>query len=145
MTRRPDSTDLAQAAKRASRHRRCLCGDRQPCTCTPSQGWYPRWWVPVLWGDLRLVYGELAALKKRFTGIEEKQVATQDQVNALAQRVTDDVAAIRAEVDEIKAAHPEVDLSALETAVNSLHQTAVDIDPSPEAPAEPAADPVDGS
>lgn len=70
-------------------------------------------------------------------------MATQDQVNALAQSVTNDVAAIRAEVDEIKAANPEVDFSALDSAVASLHQTAVDIDPSPEATAPDAL--ADGS
>jgi len=80
------------------------------------------------------------------TTLGERIMAQQDQVNALAQQVVSDVAAIRAEVDEIKASHPDVDLSALEAAVGSLHQTAVDIDPSPEAPVDtPPADGGDGS
>lgn len=132
MTKRPDSQDRARARHK---HERCLCGDNQPCRCTtPSPGWHPRWWVPVLWGDLRLVYAELAAQRQQIDQLREMAMSQQDDLNAFAQRITDDVAKIRAEVDEIKAGHPDLDLSALEAAVGSLDQTTSDIDPSPEAP-----------
>lgn len=53
MTRRPDVFDHARAR-------------------TPSPGWHPRNWRFARWGDLRLVYAELAALKQRITVLEER-------------------------------------------------------------------------
>lgn len=139
--RRPDSTDQARLRAKCEEH---LRGHLEPA---PSPGWRPRFWRPVVWTDLRLVWEYVLRQTQMIKELGERTMATQDQVNALAASVTSDVAAIRAEVDEIKANHPDVDLSGLEAAVASLHQTAQDIDPSPEAPVDSGdgSAPADGS
>ena len=50
----------------------------------------------------------------------EIKMATQDQVNALAARIEASIAGIRQDLDELKAANPDLDLSALEAKVADL-------------------------
>lgn len=39
---------------------------------TPPPGWHPRNWWLARWADLRLIYAELAALKRRISDLEER-------------------------------------------------------------------------
>ena len=63
---------------------------------------------------------ELDAILAQLTTLTEVVMATQDQVNALVTRIDTAVAAIRQDIADIKAAHPEIDLSALEASVGGL-------------------------
>jgi ABC-type transporter Mla subunit MlaD len=61
-------------------------------------------------------------------------MATQAQLDALVSRIDTAVAGIRADIDEIKAAHPEIDLSGLEARVAGLEGLDAE---NPAPPAEP--------
>lgn len=52
--------------------------------------------------------------------IREIVMATQAQVDALTERVNTGVTNIRQDIADIKAAHPEIDLTALEASVGGL-------------------------
>ena len=54
------------------------------------------------------------------TRLEGLLMATQAQIDALATRINAAVADIRADIETIRAANPDVDLSALEAKVASL-------------------------
>lgn len=89
--RRPDSTDRAQARDRAARHKRCVCGDKQPCTCTPSPGWLPRHWWPITWACWPLIVAAVQGLiAPKLDQIlkEVKKMAEQTQA-AVAELVKD--------------------------------------------------------
>lgn len=59
-------------------------------------------------------------------------MATQAQIDALVTRVDTAVAAIRQDIADIKAAHPDLDLSALEASVGGLE--GLDAENPPPAP-----------
>lgn len=59
-------------------------------------------------------------------------MATQAQIDALVGRVDTAVAAIRQDIADIKAAHPDLDLSALESSVGGLEN--LDAENPPPAP-----------
>ena len=64
-------------------------------------------------------------------------MATQEQLNALVARIDGSVAGIRLDIEQIKAAHPEIDLSALEERVAGLEGLDAE---NPEAVPEPGPD-----
>lgn len=74
-----------------------------------------RYWRPP-W---RVFMDTLRALEK----IDRKVstlMATQEQLNALVERIDTAVAGIRQDIEDIKANHPEIDLSSLEERVAGL-------------------------
>ena len=50
------------ASEHPPQHSRCVCGDRNPCSCTPSPGFHPPEWWPATHADLRLVHAAITAL-----------------------------------------------------------------------------------
>lgn len=98
---------------------------------------------PSLWRRLSALLDLPAVVDFRLIKIElnqEVHMATQEQVNAIATRIETATAGIRQDVADIKAAHPEVDLSALEARVGELEgldaeNPAPSPDPEPEQPA----------
>lgn len=93
--------------------------------------------------------GTLAQIRGQLDRMENT-MATQNDVNQLAGRVdavktavNTGVAGIRSDLETIKAAHPEIDLSALDASVTTLEtsvQGVTDLDaenPAAEVPAEP--------
>lgn len=68
--------------------------------------------------------------------ILEVVVATQAQVDALVRRVDTAVTNIRADIQAIKDAHPEIDLSRLESSVGGLEGLDAE-NPAPPAPPAP--------
>lgn len=65
--------------------------------------------APEILADLAVIKAQLGAL-----------MATQEQVNAVVARIDTALAGIRADIETIKAAHPDIDLSALESKVSDL-------------------------
>lgn len=130
--KRPDYTDQAQARDRAAaRHKRCVCGDRQPCSCTPSPGWRARGWRPVFWGDLRLLWRYVLQQTQLITSLGEKIMASQADVDAIAAALHQEDSDLNAAVSsisakiadlqaQIDAGQPVVDLSGLQAEVDGL-------------------------
>lgn len=84
-----------------------------------------RWRRP---GRTRIVIAMLQFINERLD-----TMATQEQVDALAARLDTVLAGIRQDIADIKAAHPEVDLSGLEARVAGLETLdAENPEPSPE-------------
>lgn len=112
MTRRPDSTDRAIAAERArAKHRHCVCGDREPCTCLspPSPGWrwrkfrlFTRQDAALLWADLR---EQLTAIKEEIT----KMAVSTDELVADINTLVAGYEAVKAENVALKAALASAD------------------------------------
>lgn len=72
-----------------------------------------------------------AALLPRLADLKEAAMATQADVDALTRRISDGVTNIRADIQAIKEANPDLDLSALERSVDGLDTLAAE---NPEPP-----------
>lgn len=59
-------------------------------------------------------------VETRLDKLKEMLMATQQQINDLVTRIDTGVAAIRADIAELKAANPELDLTALEASVSQI-------------------------
>lgn len=75
----------------------------------------------------RWVCGQLTALKRRVRRLEKKVPLTQEQIDALRdkvaaddQRFLDFATTVTAEIEALKAENPDLDLSGLEAAVEKL-------------------------
>ena len=66
--------------------------------------------------------------------LERILMATQADIDALAQRLTDATSDIRQDLADLKAAHPELDLSALEGKVDQLEGLALENPPATPEP-----------
>ena len=86
--------------------------------------------LPAVTYDTWLILETLARLERTL-------MATQDQIDALAQRLTDATSDIRADIADLKAAHPELDLSALEGKVDQLEGLALENPPASRRSREP--------
>jgi len=67
----------------------------------------------------------------------DRIMATQADLDALVSRIDSAVAGIRTDIEQIKAAHPDIDLSGLEQRVASLEGLDAE---NPQAPVEPTPD-----
>lgn len=74
-------------------------------------------------------------------------MATQQDIDAFVSRIDTAISGIRADIEQIKAAHPELDLSGLESRVADLEgldaeNPAADPTPAEPTPSEPPAEPM---
>jgi hypothetical protein len=74
----------------------------------------PRWWLPRLLVDLTCQYNHI------INKLEELMASQQEIADALAARIDTSTGAIRQDIADLKAAHPEVDFSKLEASVGGL-------------------------
>jgi hypothetical protein len=75
---------------------------------------------------------------RKLQEIKEIVMATQEQVDAIVARIDSSTTAIRQDIADIKAAHPEIDLGPLEASVAGLESLDAE---NPTAPVEPPVDP----
>jgi hypothetical protein len=73
---------------------------------------------------------ETALILERLDHLEGILMATQAQIDAIAARLTQATADIRADIEALKAANPELDLSSLEGKVANLEGLAQENPPS---------------
>jgi hypothetical protein len=69
--------------------------------------------------------------------IREIVMATQEQVDAIVARIDASTTAIRQDIADIKAAHPEIDLGPLEASVAGLESLDAENPTAPEEPTDP--------
>jgi septal ring factor EnvC (AmiA/AmiB activator) len=94
----------------------------------PGKPFNPEDWELVtrseLGRDLNHLWQHVLRQEETINQLGEKIVATQADLDALAQRVSDDVTAINAEITALQQANPQLDLSGLQAAVSNLDSTA---------------------
>jgi hypothetical protein len=108
-------------------HRSCVCGDVQPCSCTPSQGWHaPDWW-PATHGDWRLVVNAIEAseraLSRKFDRVLKEirsMSVSVDKLNADIQTLVAGYQAVVAERDALKAALASADATQAQAVADAV-------------------------
>lgn len=93
------------------------------CQSSQQPGWFPVTRAEFL-RRVESIERHLMAVEESVTRIGERLMSTQADVDALTQAVTSDVEAINAEIAALQNANPALDLSGLQTAVQSLNDTA---------------------
>jgi hypothetical protein len=119
-------------------HQRCVCGDKQPCSCTPSPGWHaPPWWptthsdwamvlnaITALDADLRRSQENLAgALAKKLDNVLKEikiMSVSVDKLNADVQTLVAGYQAVVAERDALKAALAAADATQAQAVADAV-------------------------
>lgn len=115
--RRPDYADQAIAAGRArAKHRHCVCGDGEPCTCgrvhTPSPGWRPWSWRPLMsliFEYLQVLGRKLDSLHEEMTKMGAREDAADARTAELIELVRQHEAALKTENDQLRSALASAD------------------------------------